>query len=205
MVAARDRFPRPRSLPVARGGRAVTGRGTIRWRARLVVDLAGGTGYYLYGWLQDIAGPASACPTCRSRHRARRPRPLPGGGSRRGRLAIPAARRPFGRPGDQHLRAAQRRRDHPRLPRRDADRRSPRRPGYLGELRRPLGTIGIDREPRRLADSYDDYTWSDVTGVTYQPSLDRADLAALVSMGSAPATQPQALAARVCLYPAHSP
>jgi len=59
----------------------------------------------------------------------------------------------------------------------------------LGELRRPLGIIGIDKQKlRRIAGAYRDYALSDLTIVNYQLTMDHADLAALVTMG--PATYP---------------
>jgi 23S rRNA (guanine745-N1)-methyltransferase len=76
-------------------------------------------------------------------------------------------------------------------------------PRHLGELRRPLGLIGIDqRKSQRLAGAYRDYARSGVTSVNYQLSLDHADLAALVSMGpSARHVTPQTLAARIRSLP----
>jgi len=75
--------------------------------------------------------------------------------------------------------------------------------GHLRELRRPLGLIGIDQRKRqRLADAYRDYAPSGVTAVNYQLSLDHADLTALVSMGpSARHITPQALSAGLRYLP----
>ena len=76
-------------------------------------------------------------------------------------------------------------------------------PAHLGELRRPLGLIGIDREkPRRIAGVYRDWALSGLTIVNYQLSMDHADLAALVTMGpSARHISPQSLAARIRALP----
>lgn len=204
MVAARDRFlGHGHYQPLAAAVQSLAARHD-RGVLGLVVDLAGGTGYYLAGVLNTLPDRHGACLD----------------------LSVPALRRA----ARAHSRAAALGADVWRsLPL--ADRSAalvisifgPRNaaettrvltvdgtliiaapgPRHLGELRRPLGTIGIDqRKPRRLADSYDDYTRSDVTGVTYQLSLDRADLAALVSMGpSARHITPQALAARVRSLP----
>jgi 23S rRNA (guanine745-N1)-methyltransferase len=76
-------------------------------------------------------------------------------------------------------------------------------PAHLGELRRPLGTIGIDKQKlRRIADAYRDYAMSGLTSVNYQLSIDHADLAALVTMGpSAWHISPGSLAARIRALP----
>lgn len=75
--------------------------------------------------------------------------------------------------------------------------------GHLRELRQPLGMIGIDPgKPRRLANAFSRYATCGVTTVNYQLSLDHADLAALVAMGpSARHITPQALAARIRALP----
>jgi 23S rRNA (guanine745-N1)-methyltransferase len=74
---------------------------------------------------------------------------------------------------------------------------------HLQELRRPLGMIGIDPgKPRRLANAFSRYATCGVTPVNYQLSLDRADLAALAAMGpSARHITPRALAARIRALP----
>ena len=46
-------------------------------------------------------------------------------------------------------------------------------PAHLGELRRPLGLIGIDEQKlRRIAGAYRDYALSGLTNVNYQLCLD---------------------------------
>jgi 23S rRNA (guanine745-N1)-methyltransferase len=165
-----------------------------------VADLAGGTGYYLAGVLDALPHRHGACidlsvPALRRAARAH-PRaaalgadvwqPLP--------LADHSAALMLSIFGPRN--AA------------EADRVLTRggtliiaAPGatHLHELRRPLGTIGVDqRKAQRLAEAYRGYARSDVTSVSYQLSLDHADLIALVSMGpSARHMTPQALAGRV--------
>ena len=76
-------------------------------------------------------------------------------------------------------------------------------PAHLGELRRPLGMIGIDGQKlRRIAGAYRDYALSGLTIVNYQLSLDHANLAALVTMGpSARHISPESLATRIRALP----
>ena len=80
-------------------------------------------------------------------------------------------------------------------------------PAHLGELRRPLGLIGIDRQKlRRIAVAYRDWALSGLTIVNYELSLDHADLAALVMMGpSARHISPEALATRIRALPSPVP
>jgi 23S rRNA (guanine745-N1)-methyltransferase len=70
---------------------------------------------------------------------------------------------------------------------------------HLREIRRPLGMIGIDPgKPRRLADAFSRFAMRGVTTVKYRLSLDHADVAALVAMGpSARHITPQDLADRI--------
>ena len=79
-------------------------------------------------------------------------------------------------------------------------------PAHLGEVRRPLGMIGIDRQKlRRIAGAYRDWAQSGLTIVNYQLSLDHADLAALVTMGpSARHISPESLATPSARCPARS-
>jgi 23S rRNA (guanine745-N1)-methyltransferase len=170
----------------------------------LVVDLAGGTGYYLACVLDALPRRHGACidlsvPALRRAARAHpraaalgadvwRPLPLadhsaalmlsifgPRNAAEASRVLTPGGTLIIATPGAAHLH----------------------------ELRRPLGTISIDeRKAQRLADSYRDYARSDVTSVSYQLSLDHGDLIALVSMGpSARHITAQALAARVGRLP----
>lgn len=74
---------------------------------------------------------------------------------------------------------------------------------HLRELLRPLGMIGIDqRKPRRLADAFSNYATSGVTPVNYRLSLSHADQAALVMMGpSARHITQETLTARIRALP----
>ena len=204
MVAARDRF-------LSRGHYQRLAAAVQSLAARhdpgapgLVVDLAGGTGYYLAGVLEALPHRHGACidlsvPALRRAARAHsraaalgadvwRPLPLAGcsaalvlsifgprNAAETGRVLTPEGTLLIAVPGTGHLR----------------------------ELQRPLGMIGIDRrKPQRLAGTYRDYARSGVTSVNYQLSLDHADLTTLVSMGpSARHITPQALAARIRSLP----
>jgi 23S rRNA (guanine745-N1)-methyltransferase len=204
MIAARDRFLGfGHYQPLAAAVQSLAARhdpGT----PGLVADLAGGTGHYLAGILDVLPHRHGVCidlsvPALRRAARAH-PRaaalgadvwqtlPLadcsaalvvsifgPRNAAETGRVLTPGGTLIIAGPGARHL----------------------------DELRRPLGTIGIDqRKPGRLATTYRDYTRSAVTSVNYQLSLDHADLTALVSMGpSARHITPQALAGRVRSLP----
>jgi 23S rRNA (guanine745-N1)-methyltransferase len=76
-------------------------------------------------------------------------------------------------------------------------------PGHLRELQQPLGMIAVDRrKPERITNAYRDYVQADTASVKYQLSLDHSDLAALVSMGpSARHISPPALADRLRSLP----
>jgi 23S rRNA (guanine745-N1)-methyltransferase len=170
----------------------------------LVVDLAGGTGYYLASVLDALPHRHGACldlsvPALRRAARAHsraaalgadvwRPLPLadrsaalvlsifgPRNAAETSRILTPEGALLIAGPA----------------------------PGHLRELQRPLGMISIDpRKPRRLAGTYRDYARSGVTSVSYQLSLDHADLTTLVSMGpSARHITPQSLAARIRALP----
>ena len=204
MVAARDRF-------LSRGHYQRLAVAVQSLAARhdpglpgLVVELAGGTGYYLAGVLDALPHRHGACidlsvPALRRGARAHlraaalgadvwRPLPLadrsaalvlsifgPRNAAESGRILTPEGTLLIAVPGTGHLR----------------------------ELQRPLGMISIDRrKPQRLAGTYRDYARSAVTSVNYQLSLDHADLTTLVSMGpSARHITPQALAARISSLP----
>ena len=204
MVAARDRFlGRGHYRPIAAAVRSLAVRHDPGWPG-LVVDLAGGTGHYLAGVLDALPHRHGACldlsvPALRRAARVHprvaalgadvwQPLPLadrsaalvlsifgPRNAGETGRVLMPGGTLIIAGPGARHL----------------------------GELRRPLGMIGIDqRKPGRLADTYRDYARSDVTSVNYLLDLDHADLTALVSMGpSARHIAPQALAARIRSLP----
>jgi 23S rRNA (guanine745-N1)-methyltransferase len=76
-------------------------------------------------------------------------------------------------------------------------------PAHLGEIRGPLGMIGIDqRKTERIADAHRDYAEIGQAAVRYELELDHAGLIALVSMGpSARHVTPEALAASVGALP----
>lgn len=204
MVAARDRF-------LSRGHYRRLAAAVQSLAARhdpglpgLVVDLAGGTGYYLAAVLDALphrhgAGIDLSVPALRRAARAHpraaalgadvwRPLPLadcsaalvlsifgPRNAAETGRILTPEGTLLMAVPGTGHLR----------------------------ELQGPLGMISIDRrKPRRLAGTYRDYPRSGVTSVNYQLGLDHADLTTLVSMGpSARHITAQALAARIRSLP----
>ena len=151
----------------------------------LVLDLAGGTGYYLARVLDALGGRLGACVD----------------------LSAPALRRAAG----AHPRAAAIGADAWQQlplaagsaalvlsvfgPRNAAEIRRVLAPDgtlivatagadHLLELRRPLGLIGIDeRKTARLDDAFGDYARSAVTAVRYQLRLGHADLTDLVAMG----------------------
>ena len=204
MVTARDRFlGRGHYQRVAAAVQSLAARHDPGLPG-LVVDLAGGTGYYLAGVLDALPHRHGACidlsvPALRRAARAHpraaalgadvwRPLPLadrsaalvlsifgPRNAAETGRFLTPGGTLLIAAPGTGHLR----------------------------ELQRPLGMISIDRrKPQRLAGTYRDYARSGVTSVNYQLSLDHADLTTLVSMGpSARHITPQALAARIRSLP----
>lgn len=204
MVAARDRFlSRGHYQPLAVALESLAVRHD-RGMPGLVVDLAGGTGYYLAGILDALPHRHGTCfdlsvPALRRAARAHlraaavgadvwRPLPLadrsaalvlsvfgPRNAAETGRILTPGGTLIIAVPGTGHLR----------------------------ELRCPLAMIGIDpRKPQRLTTTYRDYDRSGVTSLNYQLSLDHADLTGLVSMGpTARHTTPQELTARISALP----
>ena len=74
---------------------------------------------------------------------------------------------------------------------------------HLRELRQPLGLIGVDqRKPQRLAYAFGHYAQLGSQVLNYQLSLDHADLAAVTAMGpSACHIAPGALADRIQALP----
>jgi 23S rRNA (guanine745-N1)-methyltransferase len=201
MVMARERFlggGHYRPLADAIAGLAA------RLAPGLVLDLAGGTGYYLARVLGALPARYGACVD----------------------LSAPALRRA----ARAHPRAAALGADAwQRLPLADGSAAlvlsvfGPRNaaeirrvlapggavivvapgPGHQRELRGPLGLIGIDeRKSERLADAFAGYASAGVTAVRYQLRLSRADLTDLVAMGpSARHIAPDALADRVAALP----
>jgi 23S rRNA (guanine745-N1)-methyltransferase len=185
MVMARDRFlGGGHYQQLADAVSALAARAGHRGPG-LVLDLAGGTGYYLAHVLDALpsrqgAGVDLSAPALRRAARAHpraaalgadawQPLPLAAGsaalvlsifGPRNAaeirRVLTPDGTLIVATPGADHLR----------------------------ELRRPLGLIGIDeRKSARLADAYRDYGRLAVTAVRYQLSLGHADLTDLVAMG----------------------
>jgi 23S rRNA (guanine745-N1)-methyltransferase len=170
----------------------------------LVLDLAGGTGYYLARVLDALGGRVGACvdlsaPALRRAARAH-PRaaalgadawqPLPfAGGSAALVLSV------FGPRNAAEIRRVL-------APDGTLIVAAPG-PGHLLELRQSLGLIGIDeRKAERLADAYGGYARTAVTPVRYQLRLGHADLTDLVAMGpSARHIGADDLAARVAALP----
>ena len=205
MVMARDRFlGGGHYQPIADAVRALAAR-SDRGGPGLVLDLAGGTGYYL-AWVLDALGARlGACVD----------------------LSAPALRRA----ARAHSRAAAIGADAWQSlpltdgsaalvlsvfgPRNAAEIRRVLVPGgtlivatpgadHLMELRQSLGLIGIDeRKAARLADAYGDYARSSVTAVRYRLRLGHGDLTDLVAMGpSARHIDADALTGRVAALPA---
>jgi 23S rRNA (guanine745-N1)-methyltransferase len=76
-------------------------------------------------------------------------------------------------------------------------------PAHLGELRAPLGIIGIDeRKADRLADAFGADALAELVPLRFRLSLGHSALSALVEMGpSARHVAPETLAARVAALP----
>ena len=204
MVEARDRFlGNGHYQPLAAAVQSLARRHDPGLPG-LVTDLAGGTGYYLAGVLEALPHRHGACldlsvPALRRAARAHpravavgadvwQPLPLadhsatvmlsvfgPRNPAEASRVLTPGGTLIVAAPGEAHLR----------------------------ELQGPLGTISVDQhKDERLVASHRDYTRSDVTSLSYQLSLDHADLTALVSMGpSARHITPSALEDRVSRLP----
>jgi 23S rRNA (guanine745-N1)-methyltransferase len=204
MVAARERFLggghyRPLATALARlaADRQPDDSG-------LVVDLAGGTGYYLAAVLDALPGRYGVCldlsaPALRRAARAHpraaaigadvwQPLPLadrsavlmlsvfgPRNAAETARVLRPGGALIIATPGAGHLR----------------------------ELREPLGMIGIEAgKPERLADEYREFAESGGTELSYPLPLGHAEVAAVVAMGpSARHIPADVLASRIGALP----
>jgi 23S rRNA (guanine745-N1)-methyltransferase len=208
MVMARDRFLGGGHYePVAAAIAALAARLDPAGPG-LVVDLAGGTGYYLAAVLAALGGRLGACvdlsaPALRRAARAHPRaaalgadawRPLP--------LADDSAAVVLSVFGPRN--AAEIRRV---LGRGGALVVCTPGPAHLRELRAALGLIGIDeRKEARLADAFGGFAPAGVTPVRYQLDLGPADLTDLVAMGpNARHLGTDELAARVAALPAPFP
>jgi len=204
MVMARERFlggGHYRPLADAIAGLAAT---LDRGAPGLVLDLAGGTGYYLARVLDALPARHGACadlsaPALRRAARAH-PRAVALGADAWQRLPLADGSAAvvlsvFG-------------------PRNAAEIRRVLAPGgalviavpgpdHQRELRGSLGLIGVDeRKTARLADAFGGYQGAGVTAVRYQLRLSHADLTDLVAMGpSARHIAADDLAARVAARP----
>jgi len=205
MVLARDRFlGAGHYRPVADALSALAADALAAPAGRggpgLVLDLAGGTGYYLALVLDALDARLGACVD------------LSAPALRRAARAHPRAAA-LGADAWQHLPFAD---GSAALvlsvfgPRNPAEIRRVLAPDgtllvatpgqdHLAELRRPLGLIGIDElKSARLAEAFGDYASTAVTSVRYQLRLGHQDLTDLVAMGpSARHIGQDELAARV--------
>jgi 23S rRNA (guanine745-N1)-methyltransferase len=205
MVTAREAFlGGGHYQPVADALAALAAR-SDRGGPGLVLDLAGGTGYYLARVLDALGGRPGVCVdlsaaalrrAARAHPRAAalgadawQPLPLADGAaavvlSVFGPRTAAEIRRVLAPDGTLVIAAPG--------------------PGHLLELRQPLGLIGVDqRKSARLADAYGGYARTTVTAVRYQLRLGHAGLTDLVAMGpSARHIGPGKLAERVAALPA---
>jgi 23S rRNA (guanine745-N1)-methyltransferase len=204
MIGARHSFlSRGHYQPLAEAVRSLATR-YCTGESGLVIDLAGGTGYYLsavldvlpnrYGLCVDLSAPAlRRAAQAHARAAALgadvwKPLPLV---DRSAILVLNV----FGpRNADETSRI---------LARNGTLLMAAPGPAHLHELQQPLGMLNVDpRKSERITSAYRDYAQASNTTVSYGLSLDHADLAALVSMGpSAHHISPPALAARIRSLP----
>lgn len=204
MVAARDRFlGRGHYQPLAASLRSLAAQYDDA-RSGLVVDLAGGTGYYLAGILDALPrrhglGIDLSVPALRRAARAHpRAAALAADVWQRLPLAAHCAALvlsvfgPRNAPEIERILAAD-----------GALIIAAPGAAHLRELVAPLGMISVDPDKsRRLDGIFSRFAASGVLTVNYQLSLDHADLTALVAMGpSARHITPQTLAARIHALP----
>ena len=205
MVLAREAFLGDGHYQPVADALSVLAARSDRGGPGLVLDLAGGTGYYLAGVLDALSGRLGACvdlsaPALRRAARAH-PRAVALGADAWQSLpfadgAAALVLSVFG-------------------PRNAAEIRRVLAPdgtllvatpgaGHLAELRQALGLIGIDeRKTERLAEAYGGYADSSVTPVRYELRLGHAELTDLVAMGpSARHIAADELAGRVAALPA---
>jgi 23S rRNA (guanine745-N1)-methyltransferase len=204
MVAARDHFlGRGHYRPLAAAVRSLAAQGDSAGHG-LVVDLAGGTGYYLAQILDGLPHRHGLCidlsvPALRRASRAHpRAAALAADVWQRLPLAAHSAAVVLSVFGPRNAAEIDR-----ILAADGALIIAAPGTGHLREILRPLGMIGIDPgKPRRLADAFSRFAMGGVTPVKYRLSLDHADLAALVAMGpSARHITSQTLAARIRALP----
>lgn len=205
MVLAREAFlGGGHYQPVADALRALAAR-SDRGGPGLVLDLAGGTGYYLARVLDALDGRLGACvdrsaPALRRAARAH-PRAVAVGADAWQSLpfadgAAALVLSVFGPRNAMEIRRVL-------TPGGTLLVTTPGA-GHLAELREALGLIGIDeRKTERLAEAYGGYADSAVTPVRYELRLGHAELTNLVAMGpSARHIAADALAGRVAALPA---
>ena len=186
MVMARERFlGAGHYRPVADAIAAIAARLARGGEPGLVLDLAGGTGYYLARVLDVLQERHGACVDLSAAALRRAARAHP----RAAALGADAWQRlPFADGSAALVLSVF-------GPRNPAEIRRVLAPGgaliiavpgpdHQRELRGPLGLIGIDeRKTARLADAFGGYPGAGVSAVRYQLRLGHADLTDLVAMG----------------------
>ncbi|HEX6453899.1 MAG TPA: hypothetical protein VF060_31110, partial [Trebonia sp.] len=211
MVAAREEFlGAGHYRPIAEAVRSLALRSLAgrlvgeRDEDGLLVDLAGGTGYYLANVLDALPGRAGLCVdlSAPALRRAARAHPRAAAIGADAWRSLPLA----GRSASLVLSVFG--------PRNAAEASRVLAPGgtmivaapgaaHLEELRGPIGIIGVDADKsRRIADAFGDYEPAGEADVRFGLRLDHAALTALVAMGpSARHIAPETLTARVRAVP----